>query len=252
MTKPKIGLPAKSRRVEFYRTDAVVLPEHRQRESPVGGKRDVIKGYSVQSRKRLIFLLNNCDVKFTGMLTATMHPDTSEKLTELGFHTRTRRALIKQMNRSGMSHHVWVREYTKRGTLHWHIFTAGLQFSGRPDIEESLYWSGRWADIVSKLVDVPDKMFTVSCRAESVTKAAAAYLSKEGSKNVQKQQNSPDGMAWWRASRNVKCTPIASAEIDTDSLAGFDVHGDAGRVHVPYRTQFGKGVRSRDLRNLPT
>ena len=234
-------LPARTRVVRLYRNDAKVLP------IPGTGpaissdeKRGKITGYSYRSRRRLTFLLNNCEPVMDSLLTLTMPPDCSQQLEEAGVHTACRRAILQRITRKVSKQYVWVREYTKAGSLHWHIF-LNAQWEGRPNIAASKDWSKQWYDVVRRHAPGFPKMAVASARAEGLFRPAGAYAAKESSKTHQKDNTDSTGMAWWRGSRGLTCPVKSVVFVSEDHLQGFHSHGDAVSTFNPYCVQFGFG-----------
>ena len=232
-----------TRIVYRYRNDSVVVPNAAEKSSlKPTKKRGKIMGYSRKSRRRLCFVLNNCHPVMDSLLTVTMPPLSSEILEFSDEHTKARRALLARLKRAGFDNYVWVREYTKRGSLHWHIFlSAG--WKGRPNVQESRRWSEAWYQIVKRYdVDADPAMASVSARAEGMVKPAGAYAAKESSKRHQKGRDDSTGMAWWRQSRGLTF-PVSSVEfVPEHGLSSWQVTVGEEEVSVPYKVQFNEGM----------
>ena len=231
-----------TRIVYKYRNDSVVVANAAEPSfSDPPKKRGKIMGYTRKSRRRLCFVLNNCQPIMDSLLTVTMPPLTSEVLGFGDKHTKARRAILARLKRAGLDHYVWVREYTKRGSLHWHIFLhAG--WKGRPNIEESKRWSMAWYEIVRQHdADANPAMAEVSARAEGMIKPAGAYAAKEASKRHQKAGSDSTGMAWWRQSRGLTFPVSAVQFVPEHELGSWQTTVGGEQVDIPYKVQFNDG-----------
>lgn len=243
--------------IDKYRNDALVVRSYTSTREVIPPENSTIGGIpSKKSLQRLVFILNNCDVPMTSMLTITLHDEVSNQL-EVIDHRNLLRASLQRLRRSGASQYVWVREHQRNGTPHWHIFTDQHIDAGVDEIL-STQWS-RWvSEYCHKIIQDPallrplafmsdgnGKDFIGCCRYEKLRDdAAGRYAGKEGAKRFQKQapKKWKNSGAWWRASRNVQCTPIERVQVRTSSLMSTSVQlPDGTSIDVPFRLQFSRG-----------
>ena len=250
----------KTMAIDKFRNDAVVIRTYKTTrkvvpptEHRVGGKP------SRKSLNKLVFKLNNCDIPMTTMHTLTIHKRVAKFiLPEQGkvlLH-----ASLQRLRRSGATQYVWVREFTKKGSVHWHIF-SDYQTKGKTEIDrdESILWSLWFAKTVRRvtgdmvgldyayqlMANGNGKDFLGCVRVERLRDdAAGRYAGKEGAKRFQKV--APVGWElggrWWGASRSVTCTPLSRVQVRVSSLKSAEVEmKDGSIIQVPYKNQFGRG-----------
>lgn len=251
---------SKTLSIDRYRTDAVVVRTYEcTREVLPPEDSSVGRAPSRKSLQRLVFLLNNCDVPMTSMVTITYQADVSLALGVLD-HKRHMHAALQRLRRQGGDRYIWVREFTERGIPHWHLFT-NLDCSEGVDEERSIDWSQWhssqcWKDLkgagfdrhLIHMADGDGKDFRGCVRVERLRDdAAGRYAGKEGAKRFQKI--APPKWAksgrWWAPSRNIKCTPTDRVQVLADSLASTKIELENGTtLDVPFRLQFSKGKKS--------
>ena len=247
-------------RLVTYRTDAVLVRSYKPccagtvtaSKGKIGGKP------SRRSLQRLTFLLNNCDTPMTSMLTITMRDQVCWR-NSVSFHRKTIRLACQRLRDTDCSQYCWVREFQKGGRVHWHIFTDHqIDGKGREvDRDRSKAWSrwlvqrykkSGWCNEESARLMMADSYdgFVGCCRLEKLMSpdAGGRYAGKEGAKRYQKDAPPRwlDGGAWWRASRNVICTPTGEKKIHGRYLQKTTVEIDGDEREVPHRIQFGKGT----------
>lgn len=243
-----------------YRTDAVLVRSYKpacagtitKEKGTIGGKP------SKRSLQRLVFLLNNCDVPMTAMLTITMRDVVCHRNT-VAFHRKTIRLACQRLRDNGVNQYCWVREFQGNGRVHWHIFTdqnCNANAKGI-DYDESKRWS-RWLvnrckrygwcndESARKMMADSYDGFVGCCRLERLkSDAGGRYAGKEGAKRYQKvaPKRWTNGGAWWRASMNVKCTPTGERKINGRYLEAATVKINGKEIDVPHRIQFNKGKK---------
>lgn len=189
--------------------------------SPRGGKRGIVAGWSAAAARRNTGFLRTIDErKLTGAgvaVTLTLRdcPPTSDEW------VRLRRRWVKRMERAGMIRLHWVTEWQRRGVPHLH---GALWFPDRYDTIEPI---DAWVDVASefgaahrgqhaRIIDGPIGWFQ--------------YLSKHAARGVQHYQRHPDNVpeAWQQKTGRVwgysGQWPL-SVPFD---LALEDQHGDGG------------------------
>lgn len=244
--------------VQQYRTDGVVVSRsytpacaHQPTErGSIGGRP------SKRSLNRLVFLLNNCDNIMQSMFTITMADEVSKR-NSVEFHKGTLKAAIQKMRRDGINQYCWVREFQANGSVHWHVFTdLKVGVPGAVNIELTQHWS-RWMveryrqgwindRCASNMTRRGKDGFEGCVRVEQLHgDIGGRYAGKEGSKRFQKiaPKRWRDGGAWWRASRNVQCTPGDIKRLAVESLDHAEVKINGKTRYIPYRVQFNKGTR---------
>lgn len=255
-------------KVETYRTDAILLRTYKPKCAGTISKRGKIKiRPSKRSLNRLVFLLNNCDTPMESMLTITMPLQLSKK-NSVDFHNRTLKAALEKLRREGVKQWAWVREFQTNGSVHWHIFTdLKVASPGSTDVGHSKRWSNwmanrylrdGWSNEKHRINMISDSHdgFVGCCRWEQLMgDIGGRYAGKEGSKRFQKiapKRWRDKGGAWWRCSRNVKCTPTGVKHVDGEQLecATIDIAGE--KREIPYRIQFNKGTPQKSQDDIPT
>ena len=243
--------------VQQYRTDAVVVSRswkpacahQATQRGRIGGRP------SAKSLNNLVFKLNNCDVPMQSMITITMADEVSRR-NSVEFHQATLKAALQKLRRDGVNQYCWVREFQKNGSVHWHIFTdLVVGAAGEVNRELSTLWQWWMVDryrqgwINQRCIDdmtSPGKDGFVGCiRVEQLHgDIGGRYAGKEGSKRFQKiaPKRWRDGGAWWRASRNVQCTPEGIKRLSVEALEHAEIKINGKTRHIPYRVQFNRGT----------
>lgn len=273
---------AKSRRkgqcrVDVYRVDAVLLRKGwKPKCAGTKTKRSKIGNtMSFRSRRNLVFTLNNCTPNMRSMLTLTMSPLCHELLPPK-VHKHAFKLALQRLRDKGIKDYVWVREFQKNGSVHWHVFTSiKVGESGEVNVEMSRDWINWWSDLYWKKLIRPatlpeakkrhklsewhmrngnGKDFLGCCRYEELmTEAAGRYAAKEGSKTIQKVMPKDwldAGGAWWRQSKTIKCEPITQSWIDSDMLKTTTVTIKGKPEDIAYTLQQNLGLKllSKDKR----
>lgn len=247
-------------RMVTYRTDAVLVRSYKpacagtvtENKGRIGGKP------SRRSLQNLVFLLNNCDTPMQSMLTVTMADQVSRR-NAVTFHRQTLKLALQRLRDTGVNQYCWVREFQRNGSVHWHIFTDRRvsKTSGRCNKHLSRSWSlwmanrykrSGWCseECFRKMTSDSNDGFVGCCRFEQLHgDIGGRYAGKEGSKRFQKlaPKRWRTGGAWWRASRNVKCTPTGEKTIHGRYLEKAMVKINGVEREVPHRIQFNKGMR---------
>lgn len=251
--------------IDKYRNDAVVVRTYKTDRKVVPPKDHRVKGMpSRTSLNKLVFKLNNSDIKMLTMHTITIQRDIA-KLVNPDDGKALLHACLQRLRRQGGSAYVWVREFTKRGTPHWHVFSNFETRSAcEVDAAVSIDWSNWFAKLLAVRMGYPARHFVNFLRMSSGnggdflgcvrverlrSDAAGRYAGKEGAKRFQKV--APDGWQlagrWWGASRSVVCTPRRRVQVRTSSLKSKKVKMGCGKVvDIPYRNQFGRGQSRED------
>lgn len=257
-------------RVEVYRVDAILLRKGwRPKCAGTVTKRGKIGNVpSIRSLRNLVFVLNNSDIRMRSMLTLTMTP-LCHGLCPPHVHRYAMKLCLQRLRDKGIRDYVWVREFQKNGSVHWHVFTSKQVCSpGRVNEDLSTDWSNWWADVYWKrLIGTPKddkfrKKFSVSewhmrngnrkdfrgcCRFEELrTEAAGRYAAKEGAKRFQKLapvEWLDEGGAWWRPSKTIKCTPICEELIDSDVLETTKIEIKGKTEEIAYKLQQNLGLK---------
>lgn len=257
-------------RVEVYRVDAILL---RKTWTPKCAgtvtKRGTIGNVpSSRSLRNLVFVLNNSDIQMRSMLTLTMTP-LCHKLCPPHVHRYAMKLCLQRLRDKGIKDYVWVREFQKNGSVHWHIFTS-KQVGAPGEVNEELSheWRNWWTDVYWKRIISPSKVpeirkkhkisewhmrngngmdFGGSCRFEELkTEAAGRYAAKEGAKRFQKLapvEWLDEGGAWWRASKTIKCTPISEEWIKSDRLETTTMTIKDRTEEIAYKLQQNLGLK---------
>ena len=247
--------------IDKYRTDAVVIRSYKSTRTVVPPSDNTIGGKpSKKSLSRLVFLLNNCDVPMVSMHTLTFQLRVAKILMPETSSAMLKDALRK-LRKAGGKNYVWVREFTEKGAVHYHIFSDYEQSSNlEVDVSESKKWSSWWAkmtrrrtgDLVGldnqyRLMEVGNGLdFYGSVQVERLrSDAAGRYAGKEGAKRFQKI--APPGWEkagrWWANNRGLKCTPLDRLQVRTSSLKSSMVTLANGTcIDVPFKNQFGRGL----------
>ena len=262
----RIAKANKRTRLIRYRVDAVI---DRSYTPSCAGTITRCKGRtqgkpSQKSLNTLCFLLNNADVKFETMITATIQ-STVHRNNSTEVHKAALKAMLERIRREKeSSQYCWVREHQENGSVHWHVFTdAKTECPGRVDKDKTIEWSSWFADYYKKCGKITQgqlrKMrygnrsdFLGCVRYERLlTDAAGRYAGKEGSKRYQKvapKKWRNAGCVWWRASRNVACTPIEIVQCSPVHLQGRVIENDEGsEFEVFFKVQRNKGVINESL-----
>lgn len=263
-------------RVEVYRVDAILLRKGwrpkcagtKTRRSKIGNT------MSIRSRRNLVFTLNNCTPRMRSMLTLTMSPLCHE-LCPPRVHKHALKLALQRLRDKGIEDYVWVREFQKNGSVHWHIFTSfRAGESGEVNEELSSDWSRWWSDLYWKKLITPATLpeaskrhklsewhmrhgnggdFLGSCRFEElVTEAAGRYAAKEGSKTIQKLMPMTwfdSGGAWWRQSKSLTCEPICEEWINSSMLEVTEVEIKGKAESVAYKLQQNLGMKILSSKN---
>ena len=245
-----------------YRVDAVV-----SRSYTPACAGTITKGHgtitgtpSQRSLNSLCFVLNNSDVRFETMVTATMTPGVHRN-NSVDLHKRCLKAMLERLRREqGSTQYCWVREHQENGSVHWHVFTdAVTQVEGRIDVDRSKEWSRWFAAYYKKFGRISGDDFYYMVNGDGSgeflgcvhyerlqTNAPGRYAGKEGAKRFQKVSPKKwirSGCAWWRCSLNVKCTPIETVLCNPKDLSGVMITNDQGSdFEVLFKVQRNKGL----------
>ena len=253
-------LNKKTMTIDKYRNDAVVIRTYKtNRKINPPSDHKVGKMPSRKSLNKLVFKLNNCDVPMTTMHTLTVHDRVAKFITpEIG--KALLHASLQKLRRRRASQYVWVREFTKKGNVHWHIFSdyktsAGDEVDKAESVRWSCWFSDRCRHVTGDMVGLEfayrlmaegnGKDFNGCVRVERLRDdAAGRYAGKEGAKRFQKM--APPGWEqagrWWGASRSLVCTPHSRVQVRASSLLGAEVKTHDGKLlSVPFKNQFGRG-----------
>ena len=246
--------------IEKYRNDAVVVRSYKTTRTVVPPSDHTIGGCpSKKSLSRLVFILNNCDVPMTSMHTLTYQLRVAKILMPEVASGMLKDAL-RRLRKEGGSNYVWVREFTKKGAVHYHIFSDYKQKSkSEVDVDQSKKWSRWWArmtrrrtgdlfglDEQYRLMETGNGRDFLGCvQVERLRDdAAGRYAGKEGAKRFQKV--APNGWEragrWWANSQSLKCAPLGRVQVRTSSLKSSNVMlPDGTCLDVPFKNQFGRG-----------
>ena len=247
--------------IDKYRTDAVVIRTYKSTRTVVPPSDNSIGGKpSKKSLSRLIFVLNNCDVPMVSMHTLTFQLRVA-KILMPETATAMLKDALRKLRKAGGVNYVWVREFTKKGAVHYHIFSDYEQKAkSEVDDSESRKWSRWWGrmarrrtgDLVGldeqyRLMEVGNGKDFLGCvRVERLrSDAAGRYAGKEGAKRFQKI--APPGWEkagrWWCKSQALTCTPLRRLQVRTSSLKSSNVVlPDGTCLDVPFKNQFGRGL----------
>ena len=243
----------------LYRTDAVVYRSFKPAcaGTVTAGKGEVGGKPSWRSLQRLVFLLNNCDTPMESMLTLTMTPPVFRN-NSVKFHRNVMTLAGKKLRYDGVENYVWVREFQKNNSVHWHYFTD-MKVSERPGAVNELL-SDRWRrwmvnhyrrhgwisnDCCRGMLNGNGRDFRGCCRFEQLRDSAGGrYAGKEGSKRFQKSANRGWEKAgrWWAATKGVVCTPISTAKVAADKLQTATIKVDGEDHEVIHKIQFNRGI----------
>lgn len=257
-------------RVEVYRVDALLMRKAwRPKCAGTKSKRTKIKGFlTMKSRRNLVFTLNNCTPRMRSMLTLTMSP-LCHDLVPPRVHRHAFKLALQRLRDKGIRDYVWVREFQKNGSVHWHVFTSlKVGESGEVNEELSRDWSSWWADVYWKNLirkaELPEAKkrhrmsewhmrngnggdFLGCCRFEELrTEAAGRYAAKEGSKTIQKVASDDwidEGGAWWRASKSVKCVPIGEEWVEPSELSTTTIEIKGKPEEIAFTLQQNLGLK---------
>ena len=246
--------------IDKYRNDAIVVRTYETTRTVVPPSDHTIGGKpSKKSLSRLVFILNNCDVPMVSMHTLTFQLRVAKILMPDVASGMLQDALRRLRNEGGRNY-VWVREFTKKGAVHYHIFSDYVQESSEEvDVAASRKWSRWWARMTRRrtgnlvgldgqyrLMEVGNGKDFLGCvQIERLrSDAAGRYAGKEGAKRFQKV--APQGWEkagrWWANNQALKCTPVRRCQVRTSSLKGAKVKLPNGKVlDVPFKNQFGRG-----------
>lgn len=248
--------------IDVYRTDAVLVRSYKPAcAGSDAGRGKIGAAPSPRSLQRLVFLLNNSDVPFLSMFTFTMTPHCS-RTNSVDRHRAMLRNILQRLRDHGVGQYCWVREFQGNASVHWHVFTD--KHVGKPgEVNNDLtdewshwfatsYYRGKTETEAAKasryrMIHGNGADFRGCCRVEQLrSHAAGRYAGKEGAKRFQKR--SPErwrnGGAWWRPSRNVKCTPIKTVSVYPSTIKESSVTLPDGRIlSVPNKIQFCRGLK---------
>ena len=250
-----------------YRVDAIINRSY----TPVCAG-TVTKGHgtvtgtpSQKSLNSLCFVLNNSDVRFETMITATM-ARTVHRNNSVEIHKRALKAMLERLRRESEStQYCWVREHQENGSVHWHVFTDAItETEGKVDYDRTKEWSRWLAKFYRKSGNVSDRDYYYMCNGDGSseflgctqyerlqTDAPGRYAGKEGAKRFQKvapKKWRRSGCAWWRCSGNVTCTPIETVLCCPKQLSGVMITNDQGSdFEVLFKVQRNKGVNNDSL-----
>lgn len=246
--------------IDKYRNDAVVIRSYKTNRKVVPpSEHKVGNTPSRKSLNKLVFKLNNCDRPMLTMHTFTIQIDVAKFVTPVEGKVLVH-ALLQRLRRKGVSQYVWVREFTAKGAVHWHVFDdfvteAGSEVDKAESIDWSVWFANRVREVTGNMVGLDrayrlmaegdGKEFLGCVRVEKLRDdAAGRYAGKEGAKRFQKvaPESWAEGGRWWGASRSLVCTPIRRIQVRSSSLQAAEVTTADGTVlRVPYKNQFGRG-----------
>ena len=112
-----------SLQTDFYKSDVVfkIGRAGRNKYFVIGGKREVVKGFSHSSARRLSFLIRNAAADWTVFATLT-YP---EEFPTDGLKVKANlRAFLEFLRREEIRY-VWVLEFQRRGAPHFHFVLSG-------------------------------------------------------------------------------------------------------------------------------
>ena len=246
--------------IDKYRNDAIVVRTYKTTRTVVPPTDHTVGGKpSKKSLSRLVFILNNCDVPMSSMHTLTFQLRVAKILLPEVASGMLKDAL-RRLRTEGGKNYVWVREFTKKGAVHYHVFSDYQQKSkDEVDVVQSKKWSRWWGrmtrrrtgnliglDEQYRLMEVGNGKDFLGCvRVERLRHdAAGRYAGKEGAKRFQKV--APAGWEnagrWWANNQSLKCTPLRRVQVRTSSLKSSNVTLPNGKcLDVPFKNQFGRG-----------
>ena len=256
--------------VDVYRVDAILMRKGwRPKCAGTVTKRGKIGNVpSSRSLRNLVFVLNNSDIPMRSMLTLTMTP-LAHKLVPPHVHRHAMKLCLQRLRDKGIRDYVWVREFQKNGSVHWHVFTSKQVGSpGQVNEDLSFDWRHWWADLYWKKLISPATLpgakkchklsewhmrhgnrndFKGCCRFEELkTEAAGRYAAKEGAKRFQKLapiEWLDEGGAWWRPSKSITCTPICEEWIHSSMLEVTEVEIKGKAESIAYKLQQNLGLK---------
>ena len=237
-----MDLPGTRVRLHFYRRDVRVeiiglksVPP--DKEPP---ERQDIREWKAASRKRLLWLVNNCGVEWTTLLTVT-YPETWPIIGRVSqVHVAN---LIRSLKRKFPDLlYLWVKEYQERGAQHFHILltcrpadTPTLRYRGADGMKGTGAWgwwswhkwiSRRWQESIANFGSRAG--FLAGCRWELLREGdgGARYISQYAQKSEQKivPEFAVLPGRWWGHSRAVAVrhgVPFADVPIN-EYLAGVE------------------------------
>lgn len=197
--------------------------------TPIGGRRDVIKGFSPASRRRLDHIARNYSASCDVMLTLT-YPGDMAYVPEDGRIVKRDmdtffRHIMEWIGKD--SRYIWILEFQKRGAPHLHIWFDSPWLRKNLTADPSKlykFFSQIWNQLVFARFDNFSKAFHIfharpmaeavrrhlraGTRIEPMHKphGCAAYVSKEGAKLLQKKVPSHFASVgrFWGISRNFR------------------------------------------------
>ena len=235
------GLPPTRVRLYFYRRDVVVAFNGGSMgaPNPEPPERNPLGPWSRKSRKKLLFLANNCGVEWLSLLTLT-YPEcwpTSGRVCARHLHN-----FFRAVERIWPGfRYLWVREFQRRGAPHWHILfdhagTGRRLTYRRPEGFEgppSLGWvslhrwaSRRWQETIADFGTPAGIRAGIRWEELRSKDGGAAYIARYAGKREQK--TIPWGFEhpgrWWSPSNDVAARiPEHSVEITFEEyLNGID------------------------------
>jgi hypothetical protein len=226
--------------LEIYRNDAKI------RYTTMGdvsghahGKKENITMLSKASLGRLVFLVQNTDIEFTGMTTLTYPSIFPENGKECKKHLNR---FLSWYRVCGIGEYVWFMEFQKRGAPHFHI----LHEDDMSKIAKSV--SKAWYEAVGSN---DPKHLKAGTRTEKIRQSGGArnYAAKYGAKKEQKSvpPQFSDVGRFWGASRGVKVQPLTSIEIhdmqvimDTLESVGWEYAANLEKMNLSTLYNAGK------------
>lgn len=252
----KLTSKAKTK-LELYRTDALVVRSYK----PTCAGSTIPRGQigrvpSKRSLQRLVFVLNNCDIPFTSMLTLTMTPQVHRDHTAR-VHCDALKASLQRLRRSEASQYCWVREFQNNGSVHWHIFTDhDVEQSGEVNEELSRDWSKWFANYygerkatkrsVTLMTSGNRRDFKGCTRYEQLkSEAAGLYAAKEGAKRYQKKAPRKwwGGGRWWATSYGLTCTPLGTIDVKSSTLDTCEINVNGETREIAFKIQYSRGLK---------
>jgi hypothetical protein len=192
--------------MEVYKND-VKLKYTTFDGAKVGGRKKdkPMTHLSKKSLSNLVFLVQNTDTEFRGMITLTYPSEYPSSGKEIKSHLNR---FLSWMRSGHPMRYVWFLEFQKRGAPHFHILTEGDMSPHKYDVSEAWYRAVGSSD---------PKHLKAGTRTEKIRKqgGAANYAAKYGAKREQKEvpENFRDVGRFWGASRGVKPEAILSIEV---------------------------------------
>lgn len=199
--------------MDVYRCDVVVRRQRQAVRETVATPRGCITELSLDSRKRLAFIVCNTSVLLRMMVTLTypaLFPSDGKTVKR---HLNTFLMWCRRRWGKGLSY-VWFLEFQKRGAPHIHLLLSPIR--KRSDVDAV---ANAWYRIVAS---GDEKHLRAGTRTEQIRKpdGAARYACKYALKTYQKMVPSEyqNVGRFWGVSKDVTPQPVASMDIDEQSI----------------------------------